>query len=141
MSAKEKFTQAYRLDQKSNSDIAEVARLREIICSVSAPALGDRVQTSSPYEAAFVRRLERLMALEEAINCEVDLYVDLKKHIRGAISAVQDTDEQLVLKCRYIHNWTWERIAHELQADSRTIRRWHDKALHHVVLPENPIKI
>ena len=42
---------------------------------------------------------------------------------------------------RYIHNYTWEQIGDELGADSRTVRRWHGKALTHVELPENPIKI
>ncbi len=141
MTVKEYLKQAYRLDQKINSDIAEVARLREIACGVSAPSLGERVQTSPSHEASYVRRLERVMDLEAAINREVDLYVDLKEQIREVISRVQDTDEQMVLKYRYIHNYTWEQIGGKLYADSRTVRRWHGNALGHVVLPDNPIYI
>ena len=57
------------------------------------------------------------------------------------IDAVQDTNEQMVLRYRYIHNMTWEQIGDELLADARTIRRWHGSALQHVMLPENPICI
>ncbi|MCC8044389.1 MAG: DUF1492 domain-containing protein [Clostridiales bacterium] len=141
MTAKEYLRQAYRLDQKINSDIAEAARLREIASSVSAPSLGERVQTPQSNEAPFVRRLEKVMLLEESINKEIDLYVDLKKQIRTVIDTVPDTDERLVLKFRYIHNYTWEQIGNELRADSRTVRRWHGNALTHVVMPENPIQI
>lgn len=141
MTAKEYLRQAYRLDQKINSDIAEAARLREIASGVSAPSLGERVQMSQSNEAPFVRRLEKVMLLEESINKEIDLYVDLKKQIRTVIDTVEDTDERLVLKFRYIHNYTWEQIGTELRADSRTVRRWHGNALTHVVMPENPIQI
>lgn len=99
MTVKEYFYQAYRLDQRINSD------------------------------------------LEEKINKEIDLLVELKKEIRGVISTVEDTDERLVLKYRYIHNYTWEQIGNELHADSRTVRRWHGSALQHVRLPENPVEI
>ncbi len=141
MTAKEYLRQAYRLDQKINSDIAEAERLREIAAGVSAPKLGDRVQTSSSGDAPFVRSLEKVMELEDEINREIDLYVDLKKQMRQVISAVPNTDERLALKYRYIHNYTWERIGMELKADRTTIYRWHNRALHHVVLPDNPIKI
>ncbi len=141
MTVKEYLRQAYRLDQKINSDIAEAERLREIATSVSAPTMGERVQTSPSGDAPFVRRLEKLMALEETINKEIDLYVDLKEQIRKVISAVEDTDERLVLRYRYIHNYTWEQIGTKLYADARTVRRWHGNALTHVVLPENPICI
>ena len=41
----------------------------------------------------------------------------------------------------YVHNFTWEQIGDELNADKSTIRRWHGNALNHVVVPENPIVI
>jgi len=138
MTAKEYLRQAYRLDQRINSDIQELERLQEMSSSVSAPVFGERVQTSRNTEAPFVKYIDKIMAQEERINKEIDLYVDLKEEIRGVIKAVENTDEQLVLTYRYIHNYTWERIGCELHADSRTIRRWHSKALAHVVIPENP---
>jgi DNA-directed RNA polymerase sigma subunit (sigma70/sigma32) len=81
------------------------------------------------------------MDLEAKINEEIDKLVDLKEEIRGVIEAVFDKDEQTVLRFRYIHNYTWEQIGDAMKADARTVRRWHDKALSHVVVPENAIKI
>lgn len=141
MTAKEYLRQAYRLDQKINSDLEEVAALREMASSVSSPQLSERVQTSRKGDALFVRCLEKIIELEDKINKEIDLLVELKKEIRMVITTVEDTDERMVLKYRYVHNYTWEQIGNELHADARTVRRWHGKALLHVVLPENPITV
>lgn len=141
MTAKEYLRQAYRLDQKISSDLEEVASLREMSASVSSPQLTERVQTSRNTDAPFVRALEKIMDLEERINKEIDLLMELKKEIRAVITTVEDTDERMVLKYRYVHNYTWEQIGNELHADARTVRRWHGKALQHVIMPENPITI
>ena len=141
MTNKEYLRQAYRLDQKINSDIEEVARLREMASSISSPLLGDKIQTSRSGEAPFVRSIEKIIMMEKKIDREIDLLVDLKSQIRDVIAAVPDTDERMVLRYRYIHNLTWEQIGNELNADKSTIRRWHGSALLHVVLPDNPIRI
>ena len=141
MTAKEYLRQAYRLDQKISSDLEEVASLREMSASVSSPQLTERVQTSKNTDAPFVRALEKIIDLEEHINKEVELLMELKKEIRVVFTTVEDTDERMVLKYRYVHNYTWEQIGNELHADARTVRRWHGKALQHVILPENPITI
>ena len=141
MTNKEYLHQAYRLDHKINSDIEELRRLREMSGSISAPMMGDRVQSSRPGEAPFVRSVEKIMMLEDKINGEIDTLVDLKEQMRTVIAAVDNTDEQMVLRYRYIHNMTWEEIGDELNADKSTVRRWHGSALAHVMLPKNPINI
>ena len=125
MTVKEYLRQAYRLDQQISSDLEEVASLREMAISVSSPQLAERVQTSGNTDAPFVRALEKIMNLEE----------------RTVITTVEDTDERMVLKYRYVHNYTWEQIGNVLHADARTVRRWHGKALQHVILPDNSITI
>ena len=78
MTAKEYLKQAYRLDHRINSDIAELGRLREMSSGISSPGFGEKVQTSHSGEAPFVKCLERIYDLEEKINNEIDLFVDLK---------------------------------------------------------------
>lgn len=141
MTAKEYLHQAYRLDHKINSDIEELQRLREMSTSISSPAFGERVQTSRNTDAPFVKCLFKIQELEQKIDAEIDLFVDLKKEIRSVIEKVENTDEQMVLRYRYIHNMTWEEIGDELHVDARTARRWHGSGLQTVILPENPIKI
>ena len=141
MTNKEYLRQAYRLDQRISSDIEEVGLLREMASSISTPSAAEKVQTSRNGEAPFVRSVEKILALEDTINREIDLLVDLKEQMRDVIAAVPDTDERMVLRYRYIHSLTWEQIGQEMNADERTIRRWHGNALQHVVLPENPVVI
>lgn len=141
MTPKEYLKQAYRLDHRIDSDIAELGRLREMSTSISSPSLGEKVQTNRNTDAPFVKCLERIYALEEKINEEIDLLVNLKEEIRSVIDMVSNTDERMVLRYRYIHNYTWEQIGDVLGADSRTVRRWHGQALGHVILPENLLKI
>ena len=141
MTPKEYLKQAYRLDHRINSDIAELGRLREMSTSISSPSLGEKVQTNRNTDAPFVKCLERIYSLEEKINEEIDLLVNLKEEIRSVIDMVSNTDERMVLRYRYIHNYTWEQIGDVLGADSRTVRRWHGQALGHVTLPETLLKI
>ena len=141
MTPKEYLKQAYRLDHRINSDIAELGRLREMSTSISSPSLGEKVQTNRNTDAPFVKCLERIYSLEEKINEEIDLLVNLKEEIRSVIDMVSNTDERMVLRYKYIHNYTWEQIGDVLGADSRTVRRWHGQALGHVTLPENLLKI
>ena len=95
-----------------------------------------------PFESAPLKIItdEREYVDDASLNV-VGMLSDLKKQIREVIEAVPDTDERMVLKYRYIHNYTWEQIGMELCADARTIRRWHGKALLHVTLPDDPIVI
>ena len=141
MKAKEYLHQAYRLDKRIQSNIEEMERLRELSTSVSSPSWGERVQTGRHTDALFVRYLERIEELQIKINDEVDNLVALKEQIRCVINEVADTDERMVLRYRYVHNFTWEQIGDELNADRTTVYRWHNTALNHVTLPENPIKI
>ena len=141
MTVKEYLRQAYRLDHRIDSDIAEMERLREMACSIGAPGFEEHYDPNHPTEAPFIRALEKVWKLEERINAEIDRLVDLKAQMRGVIEAVSDPDERMVLRYRYIHNMTWEKIGDVLHADRTTVYRWHNTAIRHVVLPDDPIQI
>ena len=141
MTVKEYLRQAYRLDHRIDSDISEMERLREMACSIGAPGFEEHYDPNHPTEAPFIRALEKVWKLEEKINTEIDRLVDLKAQMRGVIEAVSDPDERMVLRYRYIHNMTWEKIGDVLHADRTTVYRWHNTAIRHVVLPDDPIQI
>lgn len=141
MTAKEYLRQAYRLDHRINSDIAEMERLQEMAGSVGSPGFEEHYNPNRPSEAPFVRCLEKVWDLEQKINSEIDRLIDLKTQMREVIATASNADEQMVLRYRYIHNMTWEQIGDELHADRTTVYRWHNSALNHVTLPEDPIRI
>ena len=141
MTAKEYLRQAYRLDHRIDSDIAEMERLREMACSIGAPGFEEHYNPNHPTEAPFVRAIEKVWKMEQKINAEIDRLVDLKAQMRGVIEAISDPDERMVLRYRYIHNMTWEKIGDVLHADRTTVYRWHNTAIRHVILPDDPIQI
>lgn len=141
MTPKEYLRQAYRLDHRINSDIAEMERLQEMVGTVGSPSLEEHYNPNRPTEAPFIRRLEKVWELQDKINREIDRFIDLKAQMRDVIATVSDADEQMVLRYRYIHNMTWEQIGDELHADRTTVFRWHNAALKHITLPEEPITI
>ena len=141
MTAKEYLRQAYRLDHRINSDLAELERLRDMEGSISSPSFEEHYNPNRNTEAPFIRGLEKVWDLEMKIKTEIDKLISLKDQMREVIDAVQNTDEQMVLRYRYIHNMTWGQIGDELKADESTVRRWHRRALASVIVPADPIVI
>lgn len=137
MTAKEFLQQAYRLNQKIQSDLQELTELQEMAGAVSAPRADEAVQTSPKNEAPYVGAILKIMAMEEMINKEVEQLVDLKREIREAIMKVPDEDERLVLKFRYLHWYTWRHIGRLMYADRTTVSRWHQQALKNLQVPED----
>ena len=142
MRAKEYLQQAYRLDKRINSHIRELGDLKQMAQGISSPRLvADKVQMSPSGDSPYVSALMRIWEMEERINAEIDLYIDLKAQVHSVLKQVTNPDQLMVLRYRYIHNYSWERIGEELLADRRTVIRWHDAALEKLILPENPIII
>lgn len=141
MTAREYLNQAYRLDQRIHADLEEIERLREMASSVSSPGFEERHNPNRPTEAPFVRCVIKVMEMEEKLNGEVERLMTLKEQMRTVIDALPCVDEQMVIRYRYVHGKTWEEIGDELHADRTTVYRWHNNALRHLTLPENPVTI
>ena len=141
MTAREYLNQAYRLDQRIHADLEEIERLREMASSVSSPGFEELHNPNRPTEAPFVRCVIKVMEMEEKLNGEVERLMTLKEQMRTVIDALPCVDEQMVIRYRYVHGKTWEEIGDELHADRTTVYRWHNKALRHLTLPENPVTI
>ena len=141
MTAREYLSQAHRLDQRIQSDLAEIARLREMASSISSPGFGERHSPNQPTEAPFVRCVLKVMETEEKITGEIEQLMALKEQMRTVIDALPSVDEQMVVRYRYVHGKTWEEIGDELHSAPSSVRRWHNAALLHIVLPENPVQI
>lgn len=136
MTAREYLSQAHRLDQKIKSNVEEAARLREMAVSLQSPSLEPNYNATHSADAPFVRPLEKLLELEEHINAEVDALVELKAQIHLVINKVDDPDEQMILRCRYLENYSWSQTGKALKMAASTARRLHDTALSHVSVPE-----
>lgn len=128
MMAKEYLSQAFRLDQRINSKLEQVANLRDLATKATASIHAERVSGTkqrSPMENAIVK----LIDLEREIDADIDKLVDLKREIMGVINLVEQPEYHLLLELRYLSYKTWEEIAEVMNYSWRNVHYVHSKAL------------
>lgn len=138
MTAKEYLNQAYRLEQRIRLQKERLDELRDLASSPASSGFEEHYNPNQPTEAPFVKTLHKVMDLEEKVNDELQKLIKLQAEIQATINKVPNMDERLVLTYRYIKNMSWEQIGSRLYVDERTVRRWHNRGLAHVRIPENP---
>lgn len=141
MTVKEYLGQAYLLDQRIHSYSIECEELRLMAESISSPSFEEHYNASRNTDAPYVHTVEKLWEMEEKILKEQSILVKLKSQIRDVIAQVDKPEFQTVLRYRYIHNYTWPRIADLLKVDVVTVQRWHNKAISRIILPEDVINL
>ena len=125
MTAKEFLKQAYRLNELINSDLEELQGLRDLSRSISSPVLEEKVSGTKNTDPPFVKYVVRIVDLEKQIQQEVDRLVKLKTDIREAVNRMENVDEKLLLRYRYINFLNWEEICVNLNVSMRTVHRLH----------------
>ena len=127
--------QAYRIDQRINSKIEQVASLHKLATKANS-TLTD--MPGSPNRN--IHRMEdiilKIVDLENEINQDIDMLVDLKTEIMQVIKKVDDLELQTLLEQRYLNFRTWEQIAVDMGYNVRHLYRMHDKALKAVQVPK-----
>lgn len=141
MTVKEYLRQAYLLDQRIKSYSIECDELRQMAQSISSPGFEEHYNASKNTDAPYIRTLEKLWDMEEKVLREQENLVCLKAQIREVIAQVDNPEQQAVLRYRYIHNYSWPRIADIVLVDETTVRRWHNKAIAKINLPKNAIDL
>jgi DNA-directed RNA polymerase specialized sigma subunit len=141
MTVKEYLGQAYLLDNRINSDTKELEELRLMSQTISSPGFEEHYNASRNTDAPYIHTLEKIFDMESKILEEVDLLMALKQQIRDVISKVEKPEHQMIMRYRYIHNYSWSKISNKLSADITTVQRWHNKAIAKIKLPENAIDL
>ncbi len=135
MRAKEYLGQAYRLDQRIDSKIAQVATLNELATKCTSTLTG---MPGSPNHgrSTMAEAVEKIIDLQAEINRDIDRLVDLKREIITVIKAVEPPEYQTLLEKRYLCFMTWEQIAVDMNYGIDNIFKLHKKALACVAVPE-----
>ena len=129
MTAKEYLSQAFRLDRRIKSDLREIGELRALVSGISSPGFERSYNPNRPTEAPFVKGLERVWSMEERINAEIDRLVAVKEEIRSVIDEVDDYDQRMLLRYRYIHLCSWDEIISQMHYGRSWIYALHGRAL------------
>jgi len=135
VNAKEYLSQAMYIDQRINSKLEQVTRLRENVTNCTA-TLSDMPRPDSPNKQRMEETICKIVDLEREINADIDRLVDLKAEARKAINAVSDPVQQLILELRYLCYKPWLEIAETIGYSEATVYRLHGEALKNIAVPE-----
>lgn len=116
------------LEEMINEKIADRDAVREMLYRVT-PILKDDVVSFSGNQDKIGTGAAKLADYEAELDEMIDKLVDMKRVILTQLEKLKDIDHYKVLKLRYIHCYTFERIATEMDYSIRHIWRIHGRAL------------
>ncbi len=134
MKAKEYLGQAYRLDQRINSKLEQIASLNELEMKCTSTLTG--MPRNHDRSISKIEVVSKIVDLQEEINRDVEKLVDLKRELVWRIKAVDDTEYQTLLELRYLCFKTWEQIAVAMGYNLRHVYRLHDEAVESIKVPQ-----
>lgn len=128
MKAKEYLGKAYRLDQRINSKLDQVASLNELATKATS-TLSDMPKNPNKAISTMENTICKIIDLQDEINKDIDRLVDLKTQIVTTIKNIENYEYQTLLEKRYLCFETWEQIAVDMHYSLRWIHILHGKAL------------
>ncbi|MBR1810139.1 MAG: hypothetical protein IJ766_00625 [Clostridia bacterium] len=135
MTAKEYLNQAYRLDQRIDAKIAQVASLNDLATKCTA-TLSDMPKNPNRGATTMADAVDKIVDLQREINSDIDRLVDLKREIVRVIKAVGNPEYQTLLEKRYLCFMAWEQIAVDMGYELRYLHKLHVRALECCVIPD-----
>jgi hypothetical protein len=128
MSTKDYLSQAYRIDQRINSKLAQVMCLRDLLGKATG-TLSGAPKAATPNLHSMEDTIAKMVDLENEINEDIDALVDLKAEIMRRIKRVENKEYQTILELRYLCFKRWEEVSVELGYSIQHLFRLHDEAL------------
>ena len=136
MTAKEYLNQAYRLDQRINSKIEQVASLNDLATKCTSTLTG-MPRNPNRASSTMADAVGKIIDLQNEINRDIDRLVDLKREIVTVIKSIENPEYQTLLEKRYLCFLTWEKIAVDMGYDLRWLYRVHKRALDEIHVPDS----
>jgi DNA-directed RNA polymerase specialized sigma24 family protein len=136
MTAKEYLNQARHLDALINCRLREIDYWKDLSSGVSGSSFEPHYNPNRPTEAPFVRCLEKIDEIQRSVEEKVAYLIKLRDEINSRIDMLDNREEQLLLRYRYLDGCTWEKIGQMLNVSLRTVHRIHGMALQHFPVPD-----
>lgn len=131
MNAKEYLSQVMRIDQRINSKLEQLQKLRASSTKATA-TLSDMPRPESPDLQRLETTVAKIVDLENEINRDIDTLVNLRGEIYHLIQTVPDVNQQLLLELRYLCFKSWREIAETMGLEERYVLKVHGRALNAV---------
>ncbi len=119
MNIKEYLNSIRRIDEQINTELEQIEQLRSILMRVNAPLVQDKVQTSYQTDK-MADTVAKIVDLEKDINKKIDRMLKLKKEVMAIIDNIENAEERLVLKKRYLLNKSWKEIIVDMDLNIRS---------------------
>ena len=136
MTASEYMSQAYRLDQRIDAKIDQIASLNELARKCTS-TLSGMPHNPNRGNSTMADAVCKIVDLQNEIHADMEKLVDLKREIVTVIKAVENPEYQAVLEKRYLCFHTWEQIAVDMGYNVRHLYRIHEEALKNVQSPSS----
>ena len=134
MTVKEYLGQAYRLDQRINSKLEQVASLNDLATKCTYTLTG-MPRNPNRGTSTMADAVAKIVDLQAEINRDIDRLVDLKREMVRLIKAVDNTEYQTLLELRYLCFKTWEQISVDMGYSIQHIYRLREKAYDEIHVP------
>lgn len=126
---KKEYLKQYRKACRKLETLQEQAKsLREAQSSAKAQQISDMPKGSSR-QSDLSDIIVKFEELQRKIDDKIKESLELRVEIENAILTVEDTEEEMVLKMRYIEFRHWEDIAKVMRYSIRHVYRMHGQAL------------
>ncbi|MCC8073683.1 MAG: flagellar biosynthesis protein FliA [Clostridiales bacterium] len=129
MTAKEYLRQAFLFNENIKSKMTELESYRELSFSISGSNLNERVNLSRQTSALYEKYLVKIIDLEKQIEKDNLILSDIRLAIDKEIDKLDDINERLVLRYRYLMFDSWDEVAKKLNYSKRWTLRIHDIAI------------
>ena len=136
MTAKEYLGQVQGLKYLIECRKREIEYWKDIAQGISASNCEPHYNATRNTSASYVNAVEKVVCLQQELNEKIIELVDLCKKINVAIDAIPSVEEQIVLRYRYLENYTRISIGAVLKQSERNVYRIHNNGLKHFSIPE-----
>lgn len=141
MDAREYFAQVPELNKHIKRVKEKIRRYREISISPRSPSLEQHYNPNPNTASPFEKPLLEILELEHELDELQKIYNALNTEAKYILCQLDDDNERLTLEYRYLEGMSYGGIANVMYRSERSIYRYEEAGLKHVVIPENHMEI
>lgn len=128
MTAKEYLSKAYRLDQRINSKLEQVASLESMAKNCTSAITG-MPRNPNPSTSQMEDAVCKIIDIKNNLKDDLAQLLNYKISILEIIQGVNNLEDRLILEKRYLSYQPWEDIAYDLDYSVSWVLKLHRKAL------------
>lgn len=130
MTKKEYLRQGYRMRKEIRSEEEVLKELGENLDGLQALHNSEKLQGGPVKDdSRIIEKIDKIIKIEEKIKIKLLSLKSFQAKLYQEIELVQDLNQRILLKNRYIFNLTWEQIAERLGYSMTQTHRIHKAAL------------